>query len=79
MCAVESILLLKARKRGVSIELYRQMKALAEALGTWAEIRPELLQLARQNRTTLAGIYLCEEDWDAALALARENAVYWLL
>jgi len=71
------ILILTARSRSVTLELYQQIKPLASSLGTWADTHPILLQLARNSEETLARIYLFEEDWDAAITLAQKKSTYF--
>jgi hypothetical protein len=70
------ILILTARSRNVTLELYQQIKPLAESLSTWKETKPLLLQLAKINEETLARIYLFEKDWDAAIKLSLEKSAY---
>lgn len=67
------ILLLQSRMRGLTIERYRQIKALAQSVGNWEALRPVLLDDARRNREMLARIYLLEENWNAALQLVQDK------
>ena len=70
------ILLVISRARGLTLERYRQIKALSHSLGTWEELQPIVMIVARNDRETLAHIYLLEEEWDAALQLAHEKSPY---
>lgn len=70
------ILLVLIRARGLDVEQYQQIKTLALSSGTWASVQPILLADARDDRQTLAHIYLLEEDWDAALQLAQQQSPY---
>jgi uncharacterized Zn finger protein len=65
--------ILRAREQaqGITLQLYQEIAVTAKALGRWSEIQPQLLQHAKFSRQTLVGIYLYEQDWDAAISLAN--------
>ena len=63
------ILMAQARQEGVTLTLYKQIQAVADALGTWGECRPELLK--QSQGLERARIYLHERDWTRAIAFAR--------
>jgi uncharacterized Zn finger protein len=55
-----------------AITWYRHLKRLSGK--NWERLRPELMKRVNENTTpdTLADIYLEEQDWDAAIAMAEK-------
>lgn len=70
------ILMTQAECRAVSLDLYQQVQAVSTRLGTWEIDKPKLLDLAQPYSQTLAGIYLYEQDWEAAIQLAHDRTSY---
>ncbi|MCI0490826.1 MAG: SWIM zinc finger family protein [Blastocatellia bacterium] len=70
------ILMAKAEYEKISLNLYKEIEALAEKTGNWEELQSKLLELAKRDTETLAEIYLHEEDWEAALQLAKGKGIY---
>lgn len=62
------ILMAQARQEGVTLALYQRIQTLVGKLGTWPELRPELLKQARGEER--AKIYLHDQEWEKALAFA---------
>jgi len=63
------ILLAQARQEGVTLDLFKQIQAVAEKTGTWGEHKPDLLK--QSQGLERARIYLHERDWTRAIAFAR--------
>lgn len=53
------------------LEFYTIMEKLAKKLNQWEALRPRLL--ARLNLSLLADVYLYDQEWDAAWALAEKE------
>ena len=70
------ILMAQAEYLKLSLDLYKEIKALAAKTGEWEELHPQLSQLAKRDSETLAEIYLYEAEWDAAIKLAKEKGIY---
>jgi uncharacterized Zn finger protein len=61
-------LLTQTMKHNPTEQTYLQLKEVAEALGTWATLQPEIIHQLQYQRefAVLARVQLCEENWDAA-------------
>ncbi len=70
------ILIRKAEEKRADFELYREIKPLAQRLGQWVEVKAKYLSLVRHDDRTLAQIYLFEQEWALALALAQKQKPY---
>jgi uncharacterized Zn finger protein len=70
------ILMTKAQYERLTLELYKHIERVSAKLGTWKECQPKLKEVAKAQPKTLAEIHLHEEDWLAAIELARQNARY---
>jgi uncharacterized Zn finger protein len=68
------ILMTKAQYEELTLDLYKHIETVSGKLGTWKECQPKLIDVAKKAPGTLAKIYLYEEDWTAAIELARRNA-----
>jgi len=61
-----------AFSEGPSLEIYTSLKRLAGP--QWAKLRPQIMEILQSSIRTdvLADVYLFEQDWDAAIALANK-------
>jgi len=62
-----------------SEKLYDEIAALAKDMKQWESLRPKLLAdlEGRKQSDVLAKIYLREEEWDLALAVAQQDTNPW--
>lgn len=71
------ILMTEAQYERITLKLYRQIETLSTKLGKWQKSQKTLIKSAKRNEHTLAEIYLYEQDWEAAIALAHKDSDHY--
>lgn len=69
---VYRVMMLWLRIEGLSLEFYHDFKAVAQKLKCGEDCQRQIRQFARDEMEDLIAIYLEEEDWERAIALAPE-------
>jgi len=65
-----------AKYKKKNLALYKQLQNISNRLGNWEETKHSFISLSKQDRDTLAEVYVYEKDYQSAIRLAKENVTY---
>lgn len=70
---LDRILMVTANYGHIDLELYKEIETVAKKLRKWTEHKAQLIERAKKFPELLAQIYLYEQDWPAAINLAKRE------